>query len=130
MSTSLVRLAALIVVVAVITGVYAYLRAGTLTTGDQLAAKGLDRARWDTAVFFAGVAVVVGAIGVLVFGWMGGAASVTAPRSFLLLAAGIGLGLEILAAIVFKMRGLGDFTVLHLIQIVGFGWLLPIVYVV
>jgi hypothetical protein len=129
MSTLLVRLVLLILAVAVVSGVYAFLRANTLTTPDQLAAKGLEGARWDTAVFFAGVAAVVGVLGVLVFRWMGGAATPNAARSFLLLALGIGLALEIMAAVVFKMRGLADFTVLHMVQIVGFGWLLPLAYI-
>jgi len=129
MSPSLVRLALLILIVAAISGVYAFLRAATLTMPDQLAAKGLERARWDTAVFYVGVAVVVGILGTFVFGWMGGATSPNAPRSFLLLALGIGVALEIMAAVVFKMRGLADFTALHIVQIVGFGWLLPMLYI-
>jgi hypothetical protein len=60
MSTSLVRLVLLIVAVAAASGAYALLRANTLTAPDQLAAKGLAAARWDTAVLFAGVALVVG----------------------------------------------------------------------
>jgi hypothetical protein len=129
MSTSLARLVLLILVVAAISGVYAYLRATTLTRPDQLAAKGLERAHWDTAVFYAGVALVVGVLGVLVFRWMGGGASPTAPRSFLLLALGIGVALEIMAAMVFKMRGLVDFTALHMLHLVGFGWLLPLAFI-
>ncbi len=73
--------------------------------------------------------MVVGILGVLVFRWMGGVASPSAPRSFLFLALGIGVALEIMAAVVFKMRGLVDFTALHVLQIVGFGWLLPIAYI-
>ncbi len=129
MSTALVRSVILIVGVAAISGVYAFARANALTTPDQLAAKGLAAARWDTAIFFAGVGLVVGIIGVLVYQWMGGAGSPSASRSFLLLAVGIGVALEILAAVVFKMRGLADFTALHILHIVGFGWLLPMAYV-
>ena len=128
MSTSLVRLVVLILAVTLLSGVYAYFRASTLTTLDQLAAKGLDRARWDTAVFFGGVALVVGILGVLVFRWIGEAGSADPQRTFLLLAVGIGVVLEIMAGVVFKMRGLADFTALHIVQIVGFGWLLPIAY--
>jgi hypothetical protein len=129
MSPSFVRLVLLIVAVAAASGAYAFPRAKTLTTPDQLAAKGLAAARWDTAIFIAGVAVVVGVLGVFVFRWMGGAASSTAPRSFLLLALGIGIVLEISEAVVFKMRGLADFTALHILQIVEFGWLLPMAYI-
>jgi hypothetical protein len=129
MSPSLVRLAMLILIVAAISGVYAFQRAATLIMPEQMAAKGLERARWDTTVFFVGVAVVVGILGTFVFGWMGGATSPNAPRSLLLLALGIGVALEVMAAVVFKMRGLADFTILHTVQVVGFGWLLPMVYI-
>jgi hypothetical protein len=40
----------------------------------------------------------------------------------------VGVLLEIMAAIVFKRRGLLDLTVLHILFIVSYGWLLPLVF--
>lgn len=41
---------------------------------------------------------------------------------------GIGLALEIMGAIVFKMRGIVDVTLLHLLFIAAYGWVLPQVF--
>jgi hypothetical protein len=115
----------LILVVTIVSAGYAYLRAGVLASADQIAAKGLAVASRDTAVFYAVVALVVGILAYFAFRGMAQATPDTAPGRFLLLAAGIGLALEIMAAVVFRMRGLADLTLLHLLFIAGFGWLLP-----
>jgi hypothetical protein len=114
-----------VLAVTLISAVYTYLRAGVLASADQIAAKGLAAASRDTAVFYAGVAVVVGILAYFVFRGMVNATPDAAPGRFLLLAAGIGVALEIMAVVVFKTRGLFDLTLLHLLFIAGFGWLLP-----
>ena len=50
-----------------------------------------------------------------------------ADGRFLLLAIGIGVALELMAALVFRMRGIADFTVLHVLHVAVYGWLLPLV---
>ena len=54
----------------------------------------------------------------------------TVHTSFLLLAAGIGIVFEILAAVVFKMRGIVEFTVLHIVYLLAFGWIMPMLWTV
>ncbi|MCI0708552.1 MAG: hypothetical protein L0154_00145 [Chloroflexi bacterium] len=127
MSKSLPSVVLLVIALTIISSVYAYLRAETLTATDQLEDKGLSVARRDTAVFYAGVAVVVGIIGFFVFRAMHNASPDSAQNQFLYLAIGIGAALEIMGAIVFKMRGLADLTVLHTLYIAAYGWLLPFV---
>lgn len=125
MPRSLVSVAGLVLVVTLVSAVYAYFRAGALAAAEQIAAKGLPAASRDTAVFYAGVALAVGVIAYFVYRAMQGAAPDAAPGRFLLLAVGIGLVLEVMGAVVFKMRGFVDLTLLHLVHIAGFGWLLP-----
>ena len=47
---------------------------------------------------------------------------------FLSLAIGIGVVLTVLAAVVFKMRGLVEMTTLHILYIARFGWLIPVLW--
>jgi hypothetical protein len=125
MSRSLISVGAVILVVTLASAVYTYFRAGVLASAQQIAARGLTGASRDTAVFYAGVAVVVGVIAFVVFRAMANAAPDAAPGRFLLLAVAIGVVLQIMAAVVFKLRGFIDFGLLHLLHIAGFGWLLP-----
>lgn len=128
MPRSLGSVVIVIVAVALVSGVYAYWRAGALVSPQTIAEKGLAVARRDNAIFYALVSIVIGAIGFFVFRGMLRSAPEAAQGRFLLLAAGIGAVFEIIAAIVFKMRGIVDFTVLHLLHIAGYGWLLPRVF--
>lgn len=128
MPKSYLSVGILIVALTIVSAVYTYLRAGVLASPEQIASKGLAVARRDTAVFYAGVAVAFGVIGFFVFRGMLHASPLLAARNFLFLAIGVGVLLEIMAAIVFKMRGLLDLTVLHILFIVSYGWLLPLVF--
>jgi hypothetical protein len=128
MIRSLLSVSTLILVLSLASAAYTYFRAGALASADQIAAKGLASASRDTAIFYAGVAMITGIIAYFVFRAMFNAAPEVAPSRFLWLALGIGVVLEIMAAAVFKMRGILEFTVLHAAHIVGLGWLLPMVY--
>jgi hypothetical protein len=128
MPRSLVSVAIVVAVVALVSGVYAYLRAASLASPQTIAEKGLAAARRDNAVFYTIVSVVTGVIGTIVFRGMLRSAPEAADGRFLLLAIGIGVVFEIMAAIVFRMRGIVDFTVLHLLHIAGYGWILPRVF--
>ncbi len=127
MSRSLASVVVLIVSLTLVSAIYTYFRAQVFTTSDQLATKGLAAARRNTAIFYAGVAVVVGIISYYVFRAMVRASPDAADGRFLLLAIGIGVALELMAALVFRMRGIADFTVLHVLHVAVYGWLLPLV---
>jgi hypothetical protein len=129
MSESLVIPIILALALSIVSAGYTYFRARVLASADQITAKGLAAASRDTAVFYAGVSVVVGVIGFFVFRGMFNASPGEAQRNFLLLALGIGVVLEIMAAVVFKMRGIMDLTLLHVVHIVGYGWLMPLLLV-
>ncbi len=126
MPRSLPAVIALIAILAVVSTIFSYVRYQVLTTTDQLESKTAAAARRDTAVFFGGVAVVVGVIAVFVFRAMAHASPDTAQHQFMLIALGIGVVLEVMAASVFKMRGIAEFTVLHVLHFVAYGWLLPL----
>jgi hypothetical protein len=128
MPKSLVSVAVVVLVLAAVSAAITYLRAGVLASSEQIASKGLAAASRDTAIFYAFVAIVVGIIGFFVFRAMLHASPDVAPRNFLLLAIGIGVVLEIMGAIVFKMRGLAELTVLHILHIAAYGWLLPQIF--
>jgi hypothetical protein len=127
MPRSLVSVTLLVVGLSLVSAIYAYLRAGVLASADQLAARGLGGASRDTAIFYAGITLLVGVLAYFVYRALFNAAPEAAPGRFLWLAIGIGVVLEILAAVVFRMRGLLEFTVLHAAHIAGLGWLLPLV---
>jgi hypothetical protein len=128
MPKSLLSVAALIMALTFVSAVYTYFRAGVIASPDQIASNGLPAASRDTAVFYAFVAILVGVIGFFVFRGMLNTSPDSAPRNFLFLAIGIGIVFEIMGAAVFKMRGLADLTLLHILHIAGYGWLLPRVF--
>jgi hypothetical protein len=125
MPKSLLSIAILIIAIAFVSAVYTYFRTGVIASPDQVSAKGLPLASRETAIFYAFVAILVGVIGFFVFRGMLHSSPDTASRNFLFLAVGIGIVFEVMGAVVFKMRGLADLTLLHLLHIAGYGWLLP-----
>lgn len=125
MSKSLLFPTVLVIVVTLVSAAYAYFRASVLATSDQIATKGLEAASRDTAVLYALVSVGVGVIGYFAFRAMFNSSPDTVQSNFLLLALGIGIMLEVMGLVVFKMRGIMDLTVLHVVHILGYGWLLP-----
>jgi hypothetical protein len=127
MPRSLPAVVVLIAALTIISAVYTYLRAETITPTNQLESKTLAAARRDTAVFYLILGVVVGVIGYFVFRHMHDSSPDAAPRNFLYLALGIGVVLEIMAFAVFKTRSLLDFTVLHVLYVVVYGGILPLV---
>ena len=125
MTTALLSIVLLIAVLAAISFVFTYFRAAVLASPDQISTKGLVLARRDTAIFYAFVAVLVGAVGYVAFQAMVNASPEFAQTQFLLLALGLGVVLEIAGAVVFRMRGIVELTLLHLLFIAAYGWLLP-----
>lgn len=123
-----ISLSAVIVVLLMtaVSAAYAYVRTQSFGSLDVIGAKGIEAARRDNAVFYAAVSLVVGVIGFFILRYLIGRSPEVANAQYLYAAIGIGVVLEVLAAIVFKMRGLADFTVLHLAYIAGYGWLFPL----
>jgi hypothetical protein len=128
MSRSSVSVAVLIAALTLVSALYTYYRAQVFTTSDQLARKGLVATRRETAIFYAGVTIVVGIVSYYIYRAMVRASPDAAAARFLLLAIAVGLALEMMAALVFKMKGIADFTVLHLLHIAVYGWMLPHVF--
>lgn len=123
-----VSISAMIIVLLMtaVSAAYAYFRTQSFGSLDLIAAKGVEAARRDNAVFYAAVSIVVGVIGFFVLRYLVARSGDAANLQYLYLALGSGIGLEVLAAMVFRMRGLVDFTVLHLAYIAGYGWLFPL----
>jgi hypothetical protein len=128
MPKSLLSVVVLIIAVTFVSAIYTYFRSSVIAAPDQIASKGLPVVSRETAVFYAFVAILVGIIGFFVFRGMLHSAPDSAPRNFLYLAIGIGIVFEILGAVIFKTRALADLTLLHILHIAGYGWLLPRVF--
>ena len=131
MTRNIVVLVVLMVIVGIISAVIAYIRAGSMSPLADLQSKGLASVQKSNIVFF-GVfmPLLVGVIGFFVYRGMLARSPDTVHTSFLLLAVGIGIVLSIAAAIVFKMRGFAEFTVLHVVYIAAFGWVMPMLWAV
>jgi hypothetical protein len=126
MSKNLLSLITIIAAVGVISAAIAYLRAGSMASPADIAAKSLEAVR-QSSVFFYGLfmPVLFGVISFFVLRFMTARWPATAETSILWLAIGIGLVFTVMAAVVFKMRGFAELTVLHILYIASFGWLLP-----
>jgi hypothetical protein len=126
MNRNLLLVIGMIVALGLISAVLTYFRSEKMTPPADLAAKGLAAAQRGNAVFF-GVfmPVLVGVIAFFVYRGMLARSPDTVETSFLLLAIGVAVVLTIMAAVVFKMRALAEFTTLHILYVAGFGWLLP-----
>jgi magnesium-transporting ATPase (P-type) len=129
MNKNLLVLLGVIVVVGLISALLTYLRAGKMSPTADIAAKGLAAVQKGNLIFF-GVLVplVVGIIAFFVYRGMLARSPDTAQNTFLFLAIGIGIVLSILAAVVFKMRGFVELTLLHIVYIAGFGWIIPMLW--
>ena len=129
MFRNLVVLVGLLVLVGLISAVLTYIRAGSMSPLTDIQSKGLAAVQRGNLLFF-GVAIplLVGVIGFFVYRGMLAHSPATVHTSFLLLAAGIGIVLEILAAVVFKMRGIVEFTVLQVMYVAAFGWIMPMLW--
>jgi hypothetical protein len=89
---------------------------------DVLAKRGLAVIKRENIIYFGLVMpVVVGLVSYYVYRrWY-----ISEPQHFLILAICIGIGLSILAAVFYK-RALIDFSILHVVHIFFFGWLMPL----
>ncbi len=120
----------LVVVLGILSAVLTYIRAGNMSPLADIQSKGLAAVQRSNITFF-GVMIplLVGGITFFVFRSMLAHSPATVHTSFLLLAVGIGVALTVLAAVVFKMRGFVEFTVLHVAYVVALGWIMPMLWV-
>jgi len=126
MNRNLVTLTGLVIAVGLISALLTYVRAGKMSPPADIASKGLASVQRGNIIFF-GVCMplLVGAISFLIYRGMLARSADTARTTFLFLALGSAVILSVLAAVVFKLRGFVEFTVLHILYVAGFGWILP-----
>ncbi len=123
-------LAGLLVVVGVISALLTYVRAANMSPLSDIQSKGLAVVQKGNLLFFGlEIPVLVGVITFFVYRSMLARSPDTVHTSFLLLSVGIAVALSILAAVVFKMRGFAEFTVLHVVYVAALGWIMPMLWV-
>ncbi len=121
----------LVVVVGVISAALTYFRAGSMSPVTDIQSKGLASVQKSNLLFFGvEIPVMVGVITFFVYRSMLARSPASLHTSFLLLAVGAGVVLTILAAVVFKMRGFTEFTVLHVVYVAALGWIMPMLWTV
>jgi hypothetical protein len=129
MNKNLLVLIGAVVVVGLISALLTYLRAGKMSPPADLASKGLAAVQKGNIIFFGVVMpLVVGPLAYFVYRGMLARSADAAQTTFLFLAVGIAVVLTVLAAVVFKMRGFVEFTVLHILYVAGFGWIIPLLW--
>ncbi len=126
MSDNMQALIGVIVVIAALSALLVAWRAESMAQESDLQNRGLGPVRRD-AVLFYGIAlpIVVGVITYYVYRWMNGRWPDDAQTYILLLAVLIAVIFTGMAAVVFKMRGLVEFVILHILYVIGFGAVLP-----
>jgi hypothetical protein len=124
-------LVGLLAVVGSLSAVLTYIRAGNMSPLTDIRSKGLATVQKGNLLFFGiEIPLLVGVITFFVYHGMLARSAATVHGTFLLLAVGIGIILTILAAVVFKMRGLAEFVLLHIMYVVAFGWIMPMLWAV
>ena len=126
MSKNIFILIGVMVVVGFISAAFTYLRAEKISPLADIASKGLASVQRGNLIFFGlFVPILVGPIAYYVYRNLLARSPDSAQTTYLLLAVGIGVLFTVLAALVFKMRGFVEFTVLHVLYIACFGWIMP-----
>jgi hypothetical protein len=126
MSKNFLTLVLIIAAVGALSAAITYVRAGSIASPTDIASKGLSAVRRSTVIFYAVfMPVLVGIITYYVLRFMNARWPATAETNLLWLAIGIALVFTVMAAVVFKMRGFAELTVLHVLYVASFGWLLP-----
>lgn len=129
MSKNLYVLGGVMIVLAAVSALITYFRAGTMSPPNDIATKGLAAIQRGNVLFF-GVfmPLITGWISYRVWLSMQAKYGVAAQSKYLVLAIILGVIFSIMAALVFKMRGFWEFFVLHAIYVIGLGWLMPLLF--
>jgi hypothetical protein len=126
MFRNIIVLIGIVVMVGIVSGALAYWRASVLAAPADVEAKGLPAMRRQTAIFYGVfVPILVGVIAFFLYRFVNARWPATAETTFLIIIIAIAAIFEVMAAIVFKMRGLAEFTVFHILYAFSFGWLMP-----
>ncbi|HEU0296147.1 MAG TPA: hypothetical protein VFR47_25655 [Anaerolineales bacterium] len=126
MSKNIFILIGVMVAVGLISGLLTYLRTEKMASPADITSKGLAAVQRGNVNFFClFMPLLVGPIAFFVYRNMLARSSHGAQTTYLLLAVGIAIVFTVLAAAVFKMRGFVEFTILHLLYVGGFGWMMP-----
>jgi hypothetical protein len=126
MSRNFLILLGVMVALGFVSAVLTYLRAEKMSAPADILQKGLAAVQRGNMIFFGlFVPILVGPLAYYIYRSMLARSPDTAQTSYLLLAAGIGIVFTLLAALVFRMRGFVEFTVLHILYVAGFGWMMP-----
>lgn len=126
MSKNIFILVGVILTVGFISAVLTFFRTEKMSLPADIASKGLAAIQRGNVIFFGlFVPLLVGPMAYYVYRSLLVRSPDNAQTTYLLLAVGIGIVFTILAAAVFKMRGFVEFTVLHVLYITGFGWIMP-----
>jgi hypothetical protein len=126
MSKNFLTLLAIIAAIGVVSAILVYIRAGSLTSPADIAAKGLAAVRRSSVLFYGlFMPILVGVITFYVLRFMNARWPATAETNILWLAIGVAVVFTVMAAVVFKMRGFAELTALHVLYVGSFGWLLP-----
>lgn len=119
----------MIVVIGFISALFTYIRSEKMASPTDIASKGLAAVQKGNVIFYGFfLPILVGLISFYVYRGMLVRYPANPQLPFLYLAVGIGIVFTILAAVVFKMRGFFEMTILHLLYIASFGWLAPILW--
>ena len=126
MSKNIFILIGVMVVVGLVSALLTYVRAEKMSPLTDIASKGLAAVQRGNLIFFGlFMPILVGPIAFFVYRNMLVRSSGSVQSTYLLLAVGIAIVFTVLAAVVFKMRGFVEFTVLHMLYVAGFGWIMP-----
>ena len=126
MSKNIFILIGVMVVIGLISAMLTYIRTEKMSSPADLASKGLAAVQRGNVIFFGlFMPLLVGPIAYFAYRNMFASSSDSVETTYLLLAVGIAIVFTVLAALVFKMRGFVEFTVLHVLYVAGFGWIMP-----
>jgi uncharacterized membrane protein len=129
MNKNFLILVGLIVVIGLLSILLTYFRSEKMTSPAEITSKGLAAIRKGNVIFYGlFMPVLVGLISFFTYRGMLARSPESASTTFLYLAVGIGIVFTILAAVVFKMRGFFELTILHILYVTGFGWFIPLLW--
>ena len=128
MLQTIINSLAISIPVGILTAAIVLIRAKNFADAAEISAKGAFGAGLQTALGYLIGAVIFGAIAVFTYQWMAGRWPENIKDLFLKLAIGLGIFFTILAFVVcplIKLNRAPEFTLMHVLWVGGFGWLMP-----
>lgn len=116
----------IMVIIGLVSGTLAYLRAENISSPVDIQNKGLELVRLErVGLYGLFLPVLVGIISFFTYRAVAERWPNSADITFLFLAIAVAILLTVLAAMFFRMQGFVEVTFLHILYVVGFGWLMP-----